>query len=237
LKHADTPRPRRFHAGIAFDSGGASSRVPGSPRSRDALEIEAVILVCAAHPTAEAVARCVNCGLHLCGGCRTLEGVRNFCARCRADLRRVTPVTYAAAVEIPAVAPAPLAPRSPWLAAFLSLVPGLGQAYSGRVVRGALVFASAMGLRAAPWLPPLLGGFLYVFNLFDAYRLAQNRSEGFPRGHAPTRFDDVLFLVVGLATVAMALLSYGGFFAVPSHTLLPLAAVAATLLVAHETRR
>jgi hypothetical protein len=47
----------------------------------------------------------------------------------------------------------------------------------------------------------------------------------------------VLFLVVGLATVAMALLSYGGFFAVPSHTLLPLAAVAATLLVAHETRR
>jgi len=195
------------------------------------------MLVCAAHPNAEAIARCVHCGLHLCGGCRTLDGVRNFCSSCRAGFRRATPVAFAAAVEVPPLSSAPVTPRSPWLAAFLSLVPGLGQAYAGRVARGALVFGAAIGLRHAPWLSPLLGGFLYVFNLYDAWRLAQNRSEGFVRGTAPVRFDDVLFLVLGLGVVAMAILSFGGFFAVPNRALLPLAAVAATLLVAHETRR
>ena len=86
-------------------------------------------------------------------------------------------------------------------------------------------------------LTPLLASFLYVFNLFDAWRLAQNRSEGHSRGRAPVRADDVIFLVVGLGCLAVTMFERGGFFAAPSHAFLPLAAIAATILVAHETRR
>lgn len=196
-----------------------------------------MILVCASHPGAEAVARCVNCGLHLCTSCRALEGVRNFCASCRAAMRAAAPAAYASAVEIPPPPPARASTRSPWLAAFLSLVPGLGQAYSGRVLRGALFFGGAMALRGAPWLTPLLGAFLYVFNLFDACRLAQNRNEGFARGQAPSRVDDAIFLVLGLATLVFTLWGLGGFFIASDRSLVPLAALAAGLLVAHETRR
>ncbi len=181
-------------------------------------------LVCASHPSVEAIARCVTCGLHLCAGCRTLDGVRNFCQRCHAELRSV-----AAAV--------PAAPRSPWLAAFLSLMPGLGQAYAGRWLRGALFFASAVLLRHAPWMTPLLGAFLFVFSLFDAYRLAQNRSDGHARGKAPIRADDTLFLIVGLGCIAATVFERGGFLALPGRALAPLALLATSLLVAHETRR
>ena len=207
-------------------------------------------LVCATHPSALAVARCVNCGLHLCSDCRTLEGIRNFCARCRADLRHAStqdPQAFAAAIEVPphhgAVAvpqqgaAAASSTRSPSLAAFLSLVPGLGQAYSGRVFRGAIFFGAAMALRSADWVTPVLAAFLYAFNLFDAYRLAQIRSEGHSRGRAPLRADDTLFLLVGIGTLAATLLASGGFLAAPGVALLPLAGLATSLVLAHETRR
>ena len=204
-------------------------------------------LVCATHPSALAVARCVNCGLHLCSDCRTLEGIRNFCARCRADLRHAStqdphtqdPQAFAAAIEVPQIhaAAAASSTRSPSLAAFLSLVPGLGQAYSGRVFRGAIFFGAAMALRSADWVTPVLAAFLYAFNLFDAYRLAQIRSEGHPRGRAPLRTDDTLFLLVGIGTLAATLLASGGFLAAPGVALLPLAGLATSLVLAHETRR
>jgi hypothetical protein len=225
----------------------AGARAPDLPARRDARldgaqdRRRAVTLVCAAHPSVDAIARCVRCGVHLCERCRSLDGVRNLCSSCvDAPTAARSGSGFVAAVEVPSVQDAraaAISPRSPWLAAFLSLVPGLGQAYAGRVMRGGAAFAAALSLRFAPWMTPALAAFLYVFNLFDAYRLAQNRSEGHAQGRAPTRTDDTLFLVVGLGVVALSLLERGGLFSVPSRTLLPLCGVAAGLLVAHETRR
>ena len=109
-------------------------------------------------------------------------------------------------------------------------VPGLGQLYAGRLLRGGLVFGSCIALRHAPWMTPLLFAFTYVFNLFDAYRLAQPRE-------VATRFDDTLFLLIGIGTAALTLLQHGGFFGAQRETLLPLAGYATALLIAHETRR
>jgi hypothetical protein len=202
-----------------------------------------VTLVCAAHPNVDAIARCVRCGVHLCASCRTLEGARNFCSRCRADLRRyATPTSpvFASAIAVPPPLPAAarvVTPRSPTLAAFLSLVPGLGQAYCGRWLRGALFFATATTIHRVPWATLPIVGFLYVFNLFDAYRIAQLRVEAKEHGSALSRFDDTLFLAVGVVTLAATVLVHGGFAAAPHGMLVQCAAIAAGLLVAHETRR
>ncbi len=123
----------------------------------------------------------------------------------------------------------------------LSVIPGLGQAYAGHVGRGALFFGGAIALRDAAWMTPLLAAYLHVFNLFDAYRCAQGRSAGSAgsaaSGKSGGRIDDVLFLVTGLAAIAMALIASGGFAAAPRNVVLPLAGMAAALVFAHETRR
>jgi hypothetical protein len=207
-----------------------------------------VQLVCATHPQSDAIARCVRCGLHLCDDCRTLDGVRNFCSRCRSLARAQTVATAAAAaavavpadaagrVEVPAVARRPT-PRSPFLAAALSLVPGLGQAYAGRLLRGAAFFGSTLLLREAPFSSPLLLAYVYALNLFDAWRVAQARTDAANGKTTASRGDDVVFLLVGVAVLAVSFMQLGGFIAAPNRTLLPLAAVAAGLVVAHETRR
>lgn len=206
-------------------------------------------LVCATHPQSDAIARCVRCGLHLCDECRTLDGVRNFCARCRtlarADAMRAqsaaiaiagVPGDVAARVEVPAIARRPT-PRSPFLAAALSLVPGLGQAYAGRLLRGAAFFGSTLLLREAPFSSPLLLAYVYALNLFDAWRVAQVRKDAANGKAAASRGDDIVFLLVGVGVLAVSFMQLGGLIAAPNRTLLPLAAVAVGLVVAHETRR
>jgi hypothetical protein len=198
-----------------------------------------VQLVCAAHPQSEAIARCVRCGLHLCGYCRTLDGARNFCVPCRSAARAVAaavPVVAAAHVEIPAVARRPT-PRSPLLAAALSLVPGLGQVYAGRLVRGAAFFASTLLLREAPFASPLLLAYVYALNLFDAWRVAQARTDAANGKSSTSRADDVVFLLLGIGVLALSFMQLGGFIVAPGRMLLPLAAIAVGLVVAHETRR
>jgi hypothetical protein len=200
-----------------------------------------VQLVCATHPQSAAVARCVRCGLHLCDGCRTLEGVRNFCLRCRSAARAAAvsvaaPIAAAARVEVATARRRPT-PRSPLLAASLSLVPGLGQAYAGRLLRGAAFFAATLFLREAPFASPLLLAYVYALNLFDAWRVAQARTDAANGKSTATRFDDVVFLLVGVGVLALSFMQLGGFLAAPNRTLLPLAAIAVGMVVAHETRR
>jgi len=196
-----------------------------------------VQLVCATHPTFEAVARCVRCGLHLCGDCRSLDGVRNYCSRCRAQMLATAAATPSSKrVEVPRSAARPTT-RSPFLAAALSLVPGLGQAYSGRLLRGGLFFGSTLLLREAPFASPLLIAYVYVLNLFDAWRVAQSRKDAAEGKSATTRVDDSVFLLLGLGVLVVSFVQLGGVIATPNSTLLPLAAVAAGLVVAHETRR
>lgn len=190
--------------------------------------------VCASHPQTDAIARCTRCGVHLCTSCRTLDGLRNVCGDCRDALRSVAAAAGPVAIAVDTTA-APRAERSAWLAATLSLIPGLGQAYAGRVLRGGALFAAAMALRDAPFMTPLLGAYLYAFILFDAFRCAETRSAGpdAKRG----RFDDALVLAAGLAVIVVTLAGAGGFAAAPRELLVPLGALAASLLFAHETRR
>ncbi len=77
--------------------------------------------------------------------------------------------------------------KSPFLAGFLSMFPGLGQVYVGYYIHGfvvMLIFASTIAVTStggAPGLEPLLGIFLaffWFFNIIDASRKASayNRS-------------------------------------------------------------
>lgn len=190
--------------------------------------------VCATHPQAEAIARCTRCGVHLCASCRTLDGLRNVCGACRDALRPVVATAGPVAIAVDSAA-APRSERSAWLAATLSLIPGLGQAYAGRVLRGGALFAAAMALRDAPFMTPLLGSYLYAFILFDAFRCAETRNAGPAAAHS--RLGDGFVLAAGLAVIVVTLAGHGGFAAAPRELLVPLGALAASLLFAHETRR
>jgi len=210
-----------------------------------------VNLICADHLQAQAVARCVSCGRHLCRDCRTRVGVRNFCSACRTGhqtirsglfrsppLHPAEPAAAAASAPVAEVAaiPATYKRKSPTLAALLSVIPGLGQAYAGLWLRGVLFFVVAQGLKDWSQLTPLLASFLYVFNLFDAYRVAANRNER-SSGAAPrSRRDETLFTMLGLGATGLTLVQLGGFAALGPATLIPLAAVAGGLLLAQETR-
>jgi hypothetical protein len=75
--------------------------------------------------------------------------------------------------------PAPLATKRPWLAAFLSFFPGLGNIYNGLYLRGLIffmIFTTMVGIvvrggNNAPFFGPAIAFFL-LFNVIDAYRQA-----------------------------------------------------------------
>jgi hypothetical protein len=173
--------------------------------------------------------------------------VRNYCSPCRRAASGVAATTHPAAhpragAATPGaatlVSDAPLVARrkSPWLAATLSIVPGLGQAYAGRVLRGAGCFGASLLLRDAPFMSALLSAFLYVYGMFDAFRCAEARD---PDAVSVTkgRVDDLLFLLAGLVVLAATLVGHGGLAAAPRELLLPIGAIGAGLLFAHESRR
>lgn len=118
-------------------------------------------LICVRHEQRPAKARCVECGNHLCGECRLKVGGRYFCRPCVPESLRS---------KVPGR-------RSPAFASVLSVVPGLGQMYGGRFLRG-LVFLGSAGLVAAnaDAIPQPLPLFLWVFNLFDALCVAHERN-------------------------------------------------------------
>ena len=118
-------------------------------------------LTCTHHEQREARARCVECGTLLCDECRGKVGGRNYCRPCVPEkLRRKLPGR-----------------RSPGFAAFLSAIPGLGQMYAGRFLRGLLFMggAGAVGANIDAIADPL-PIFLWVFNLFDAFAVAHDRN-------------------------------------------------------------
>jgi TM2 domain-containing membrane protein YozV len=84
----------------------------------------------------------------------------------------------------PAAAPFVRLPKSPGLAAFLSLFPGLGQVYNGRIARAFVFFFGWVGsiyLTASGHEFPFafVIPFVYLFNIIDAWKgatLANARS-------------------------------------------------------------
>ena len=77
----------------------------------------------------------------------------------------------------------------------------------------------------------------YARSLFDAWRVAQARADAANGKAASSRADDAVFLLLGIGVLALSFMQLGGFVVAPSRTLLPLAAIAVGLVVAHETRR
>jgi hypothetical protein len=81
------------------------------------------------------------------------------------------------AAEGPGAAPAAgWLPKSPWFAALLSIMPGLGNVYNGLYLRGVTSFLIGASLIAiAARHHPLFGlaiGFFWPFNMIDAFRQA-----------------------------------------------------------------
>jgi hypothetical protein len=115
-------------------------------------------------------APCPRCGSPASGAYNTPSGYS-------------TPGAYAAQVA--------RAPKSPFVAAFLALVPGLGHFYLGHNMKGLAYLLGVVGLQffgfdldlsiigAAVGVPMELGGgTLWVFSIIDAYRTAKNMERG-----------------------------------------------------------
>jgi hypothetical protein len=119
-----------------------SERHDGTPEARPSdhatfvcrpYEEAAVSLSCKKHPDRPARARCVGCGKLLCETCRHKVGRRNFCEACVPGDRRGKKRTKGKSTK----------KKSAFLAALLSVVPGLGQLYCGRPLRALFLFAAA----------------------------------------------------------------------------------------------
>lgn len=126
-------------------------------------------LSCTKHPDRAPRARCVECGQHLCQECRIAVARRNYCRPCVPEsLKRKIPGT-----------------RSPAIAAVLSVIPGLGQAFVGRIKRGMVFFGGALTMMAfLHQIPDPIPLFLWVYNLLDAHSLASERNSRLLHGNA-----------------------------------------------------
>lgn len=106
---------------------------------------------CAIHETTEAVARCVECGLSICDGCRVTIKGDSYCKKCIAVKME--------GGEKPE--------RSPELAALLSfVVAGTGQMYNGQIGKGLAILLTCW--LVVPW----------VWGIFDAYSTAHKINNG-----------------------------------------------------------
>ena len=95
----------------------------------------------------------------------------------------------------PAAGPYVRLPKSPGLAAFLSLFPGLGQVYNGHIARAFVFFFAWVGsiyLTASGHEFPFafVIPFVYLFNLIDAWKGATAKNARFLGGGiGPTRSE------------------------------------------------
>jgi hypothetical protein len=94
----------------------------------------------------------------------------------------------------PAAGPYVRLPKSPGLAAFLSLFPGLGQVYNGQIARAFVFFFAWVGsiyLTASGHEFPFafVIPFVYLFNLIDAWKGANAANARFLGGRAEPEED------------------------------------------------
>jgi hypothetical protein len=122
---------------------------------------------CTIHPAEEGVDACRVCGKPICAGCGEESHGTYVCARCR---------PAPTATGEPAAADTESAERNPALAALLSFLPGLGQAYN-REPRKAVAFPALMALlvHASTQAPEMaiFAGFLWFYQIFDAFYSAR----------------------------------------------------------------
>jgi TM2 domain-containing membrane protein YozV len=102
-------------------------------------------------------------------------------------------------------------PKSPGLAAFLSLFPGLGQVYNGQIARAFVFFFAFVGsiyLTASGHEFPFafLIPFVYLFNMIDAWKGSSDINRRFLGGKGETEEEPVESPLWGGSLVAIGLL-------------------------------
>jgi TM2 domain-containing membrane protein YozV len=102
--------------------------------------------------------------------------------------------TPAAPPPLPPAAPYVRLPKSPGLAAFLSLFPGLGQVYNGQIARAFAFFFSWVGsiyLTASGHEFPFafVIPFVYLYNIIDAWKGASAINQRFLGGRVDAEPD------------------------------------------------
>jgi len=119
-------------------------------------------------PTPE-ILKCCLCGRELAAERRLQHDGGNYCLECAG-----------AAIKEEEIRRRGFR-RSPGLAAFLSLIPGLGQMYNGQLTKGLIlliVFFVLSGITSREEVFGLFIPVLIFWNMFDAYWMARRINEG-----------------------------------------------------------
>jgi len=144
---------------------------------------------CMNHDQADAVTRCVSCGIPICEECRITSKGEDYCKKC--ILKKVDEASKGE--------------RSPALAAILSfIIGGAGQIYNGQIGKGILIlFTSWLIL---PW----------IYGIFDAYATAKKVNEG--KIKTQPKSGCVIALIVGIvvAFFTVAILGLLAAIAIPN---------------------
>jgi TM2 domain-containing membrane protein YozV len=94
-----------------------------------------------------------------------------------------------APLSYPMVAAPARLPKNPWVAALLSIFPGLGQVYNGQIGKAFAFFGAWLGcmfgaIQIDPMPFALMIPFAYLFNLVDAWKSANQINQRFLGGKA-----------------------------------------------------
>ncbi|NOT62148.1 MAG: hypothetical protein HOP19_18195 [Acidobacteria bacterium] len=139
---------------------------------------------CVFHPTQMTGVRCHHCQRAICQACDHRIKGSPYCQEC--IVAGINALRHQAAPPYGQAWPPPANNKSPLIATFFALVPGLGAAYNGQHVKALCHFVLPVSL----WqLASLLGDFpafaftmgggaLYLFSLFDAWQTAQRARAG-----------------------------------------------------------
>ena len=128
---------------------------------------------CYYHPEADAVQECRLCGHPLCGQCSVEVQKAAYCRDCLESRLQNPPAT---ARPVP-----PLDLKSPKVAGWLSIVPGLGLVYLGQYLKALVVWVLFMGavhLSDQSDVGGPLGGFLWFAQIFYAVQEARRINRG-----------------------------------------------------------
>lgn len=212
---------------------------------------------CFLHPSVEATTTCEDCRAALCATCTESTLGHSFCAACLSARLGTT-----SRMPPPSVEPPPRGGSAKlklrWVAGLLSgLLPGLGNIYTGYVVRGIaqfaawwLVFAAARGDAGSFFLGSILAVgtvALWVWGIVDAVQRAgainqrgflATPEEARSASLGPVNDAQLRFLGVGLVSIGVLLFGQqvGGPFLQLFRFALPITLIGSGAWVVHRAR-
>lgn len=138
---------------------------------------------CANHPETSVAAYCQFCGKPLCPQCIHKVGNIITCEPClAARVHATTAGSYTAPLSQDGWEPHPWG-TSPWVAFWLSWIPGVGAMYNGQFAKGlahVVIFALLVDLNHYNGILGLLVAAWIFYQVFDAYQTAIARRDGLP---------------------------------------------------------